>query len=74
MERYGKEVRNKNMEKLAYEKNDFFDDFPYANLYLSWDGLRIIRCKTKEDMEQIYWELKQCYVYVQKIETKKYNE
>ena len=49
---------------------EFYDDFPYAILYMSWDGLRIIRCKTKEYMEQVFGELKECYKYIQKVEMK----
>jgi len=58
------------MDRENKDQIEFYDDFPYAVLLLSWDGLRIIRCKTQEYMEQVYMEMKQCYTYVQKIEVK----
>lgn len=51
-------------------RSTFYDEFPYAVLYVSWDGLRIERCKTKEHMEQVFVNIKSCYLYVQKVEVK----
>lgn len=57
----------------AEDKNisEFYDDFPYAVLYINWDGLRITRCKTKEYMEKVFDEYNGFYKYVQKIEVEK---
>ncbi len=51
-------------------RKEFYEDFPYAVLFISFDGLRIVRFKDKQHMEKAYTELKECYLFIQKIETK----
>jgi hypothetical protein len=57
------------MDRENKDRIEFHDDWPYAILYHSWDGLRIVRCKTKEYMDQVFDELSSCYKYIQKITT-----
>jgi len=50
----------------------FNENFPYGILYLAWDGLRIARFRTDDEMNLTFDELRTCYSFIKKIQIMDY--
>ena len=51
----------------------FHNTFTYAILYISWDGLRIIKCENEQDMDKKFDEYSKIYTYIRKIKVEDIN-